>query len=193
MPRGVARIRPVVFVWTADGRMAPLPRFRKQCDSQFVVGEEYPLTILEARSRATHNHYFAWLGEAWKNLPEDIASDFPSAEHLRKTALCKTGWATQKNFVCESRDHAMQLAAFVRSVDTFAVITVRENIVRIYEAVSQSAAAMGAEPFKQSKNDVLNWVATLLDVKPAQLRREGERVFPEPKPQPKLLEDRSRR
>ena len=130
-------IRPVTFLWTADGRMAPMPRFKKLCDQQFVVGEEYPLTILEARSRRTHNHFFATVHEAWKNLPEDIATDFPSAEHLRKWALCKTGWSTMKTFPCETHDHARNLAIFARSADEFAVIEVRGNIVRIHQAKSQ--------------------------------------------------------
>jgi hypothetical protein len=161
--------------------MIPMPRFRKQCDQQFVVGEEYPMTILEARSRNSHNHYFASVHDAWKNLPEDIATDFPSDQHLRKTALCKTGWATMKNFVCETPEHARQLAMFCRSVDGYAVIELRGNIVRIFEAVSQDAANMGREDFQKSKDDVLNWIATLIDVKPAELRREGARTFPEPK------------
>lgn len=179
MARG--RIRPVTFIWSEQGHMIPMPRFRKQCDEQFVVGEEYPMTILEARSRNSHNHYFAAVHEGWKNLPEDIATDFPSPEHLRKWCLCKTGWSTMKNFVCDSDDHARNLAAFCRSVDGYAVIEVRGNVVRIHEAASQSAAAMGREEFMASKQAVLDKIAELLDVTPKQLRKEGERHFPEPK------------
>lgn len=180
--RRFVRIRPATFVYKGNGVLVSLPRHAKQCDAQFVVDEEYPMTILEARSRVSHNHYFATLHEAWANLPEDIATDFPSAEHLRKWALCKAGYAHEKNFDCESRDHAVQLGAFVRSVDTFAVITIRGNVVRIYEAASQSAAAMGKEEFQKSKQAVLDIVAGLLDVKPAQLAQQGARHFrPEPK------------
>lgn len=168
--------------------MVPMGRFRKQCNEQFVVGEEYPMTILEARSRNTHNHFFASVHEVWKNLPEDIATDFPSPEHLRKWALCKTGWSIMKNFVCETPDHAKQLALFARSIDEYAVIEVRGNIVRIHEAKSQSAAAMGKEEFQKSKSDVLDKIAELIDVKPAQLRKEAERSFPEPK---RIRDDRS--
>jgi hypothetical protein len=174
-------IRPVVFIWTSDGRMAPMPRFKKICDAQFIVGEEYPLTLLEARSRNSHNHFFATVHEAWKNLPEDIASDFPSTEHLRKWALCKTGWSTMKTFPCETHDHARNLAIFARSADEFAVIEVRGNIVRIHQAKSQSAAAMGKDEFQKSKTDVLDKIAELIEVTPKQLRREGERQFPEPR------------
>lgn len=174
-------IRPVTFIWTSDGRMAPMPRFRKMCDAQFVVGEEYPLAILEARSRRSHNHFFASVHEAWRNLPEGIAEDFPSSEHLRKWALCKTGWSTMKTFPCETLDHARRLAVFARSADEFAVIELRGSVVRIHQAKSQSAAAMGKEAFQASKTDVLSKIAELIDVTPTQLRREGERQFPEPK------------
>jgi hypothetical protein len=160
-----------------------MPRFKRQCDRQYVVGEEYVLTVLEPRSRATHSHYFACVSEGWKNLPEDIAVDFPSSEHLRKWCLCKTGWATMKTFPCESHDHARSLAIFARSADEFAVIEVRGEIVRIHQAKSQSAAAMGKEEFQKSKSDVLDKIAELIDVTPKQLRREGERQFPEPRRQ----------
>lgn len=176
-----ARIRPVTFIWSEQGHMIPMPRFRKQCDEQFVVGEEYPLTILEARSRNSHNHFFASVHEAWKNLPEDIGTDFPSAEHLRKWALCKTGWATMKTFPCETEDHARNLAVFARSADEYAVIELRGTIVRIHQAKSQSAAAMGKEEFQKSKQDVFDKISELLDVTPGELRKQGARTFPEPK------------
>ena len=84
-----ALIRPVTFIWTADGRMAPMPRFKRMCDQQFVVGEEYPLQILEARSRRAHNHFFASVHEAWKNLPEDVATDMPSPNILESLRFAK--------------------------------------------------------------------------------------------------------
>jgi hypothetical protein len=161
--------------------MVPMPRFRRQCDEQFVIGEEYPLTILEARSRNSHNHYFASLHEVWKNLPEEIAQEFPSPEHMRKWALCKTGYSTMKNFVCETNEHAVSLAAFCRSVDTYAVIELRGNIVRIHEANSQSAAEMGGEEFQKSKQAVFDKLSELIQVPVGQIRREGARTFPEPK------------
>lgn len=158
-----------------------MPRFKKVCDQQFVVGEEYPLMLQEPRSRNSHNHYFASIHEAWKTLPEDIASDFPSAEHLRKWALCKSGWSTMKTFTCESHEHARNLAIFARSTDEFAVIEVRGDIVRIHQAKSQSAAAMGREPFQKSKEDVFRQISELIGVSAGQLRKEGARQFPEPK------------
>lgn len=175
------RIRPVVYVWTGE-HMMPLPRFTRQCNEQFVVGEEYPLTILEARSRATHNHYFATLQEIWRNLPEKIAPRFPSYEHLRKWCLVQCGYSTERNFVCDTPDHAMRLAAFVRSVDTYAVIKVSDEVVQIFDAKSQSAAAMGKDDFRDSKNAVLELASSLTGTKSVEFKKEASKQFrPEPK------------
>lgn len=191
--RRVARIRPVTFVYKGNGVMVSMPRFIKQCDDQFLVDEEYPMTILEARSRATHNHFFACVHEAWLNLPDDIRyitdpvtgevrERYPSETHLRKDALVKAGFAVEKTFDCESRAHALRLGAFVRSVDTYAIIQIRGNIVRVYEAMSQDAASMGKEVFQESKSAVLDILSEMIRVKPAQLRKEAEKHFrPEPK------------
>jgi hypothetical protein len=175
------RIRPVTYIWTGDA-MVPLPRFKRQCDEQFVVHEEYPLTILEARSRASHSHYFACVHEGWANLPENIAHRFPTAEHLRKTVLVKLGYATVRTFACENLDHAMQLAAIIRSVDTYAVITVKESVVQVFDAKSQSAAEMGREEFQKSKDEVLQYIADLIGTSTTNLKKEGEKHFrPEPR------------
>jgi hypothetical protein len=189
----VRRIRPVTFVWDGN-HMVPMPRFRRECQEQFVVNEEYPLTILEARSRRSHNHFFACVHEAWMNLPDEeryitdpitgeLRERFASEDHLRKHALVKAGFYDEKNFVCETPGHAMNLAAFVRSVDTYAVISVRGNVVLIYEAKSQSAAAMGREMFQASKDAVLDVLSEMIRAKPADLRKEGAKHFPEPRRQ----------
>lgn len=169
------RIRPVVLVYKGDGRFVSLPRYAKQCDAQFLVDEEYPMSILEARSRASHNHYFAWLAEAFDNMPEKQKDRFKDAEGLRAKALVETGWCTEKNFVCDTADHALQLAANIRERSPYAVIIPRDNVVVVYDALSQSAAAMGKESFEKSKHDVIDWVSDLLGVKPGELKKNAGR------------------
>lgn len=177
----MAKIKPVAFVW--NGReMVPLPRYRQLCDQQFLVGEEYPLAMLDARSRKSHSHYFACVHEAWHNLPEDIKGRFPNEEYLRKTALVKTGYCIEKNFVCDTPSHAIYLAGAIRKVDGYAVITIKENVVHVYEAESQNANAMGAERFQQSKEAVFGWISELIGVSVTDLKRAGSRHFrPEPR------------
>ena len=185
MTSAPTRIRPIVFVWNGT-EMVPMPRMQKQCDMQYVVGEEYVLTVLEARSRESHNHYFAVLHLAWLNLPEDIAPNYPKPEHLRAKALVETGWCVERHFPCETRDHALRLASYVRSNNAYAVIAVRGNVVHIFEPMSQSAQAMGREAFQKSKDDVFEFIAGLLGVYPTLLRKETGKAFPEQR-NPRLI------
>jgi hypothetical protein len=161
--------------------MVALPRFLRQCDEQFLVNEEYPLTILEARSRASHSHYFACIHENYQNLPEALKDKIPSEEHLRAWALVETGQCTDKYFVCDSPEHALSLGANIRERSPLCVITISGNVVRTRDAISQSASAMGKEQFDESKRKVLDYIAGLIGVKRSELEKAGAKHF-KPKP-----------
>lgn len=169
-------IRPVVFVWTGQV-MVPLPRYMKQCRDQYLVNAEYPLALLEARSRASHSHYFASIHEGWLNLPEKIAHDFPSAEHLRKWCLIQAGYCTERNLVCDSAEHADALATLAGQADDFALVAVKGNVVKIFRAASQDAGSMGREEFQKSKTEVLDLISGLLQIKPSELQAMGDQIF----------------
>lgn len=173
----MVRIRPTVFVWTREGAMVPLPRFRKQCNEQFVVDCEYPLAMLEPRSRASHSHYFASVHEGWLNLPEKIAHDFPSSEHLRKWCLIQAGYCTERNLVCDSEEHANALAALAGQADDYALVIVSGNVVKIFRAASQDAANMGREEFQKSKTEVLDLISGLLRISVSDLQKMGDHIF----------------
>ena len=180
------RILPVAFGWRevdvvdADGvaerrmAMVPLPRYGNVCRRQFEEGEEYPLAPIEPRSRASHNHYFAALNEGFENLPE-TETRFPTSEHFRKWALVEEGYRDEKNYVCESPAHAKQLALLCRSLSEFAVIKVADRVVRIWEAKSQSAAAMGRDEFEASKKAVLGRLEQMTGVPRGTLKKEAGR------------------
>ena len=119
---------------------------------------------LEARSNASHNHYFSMLCELWSNLPDEIADNFPSIEHLRKRALIATGYRDERSFVCASKAEAQRLAAWVRPDYDFAAISVHGAAVVVWTAKSQSLRAMGKREFEASKTAVLDWVAHLIGV-----------------------------
>lgn len=162
---------PIVYEWDGDA-MKPLGRFKRTCDKEFVVGQLYPLVIAEARSANSHRHYFASLHEAWLNLPEDMAERFPTDEHLRKYALVKAGYADERSIVCGSKAEAQRIAAFVKPMDSFALIVVREATVKVFTPQSQSTKAMGAKIFQASKEAVLAIVAELVGVTPQAIERE---------------------
>lgn len=164
---------PVPCVWDGDAFVPP-SRFAKLCDKHFVVGESYPLVVHEARSQASHSHYFAALNEAWKNLREDVAERFPTSEHLRKYALVKAGFADERSIVCASKAEAQRVAAFIRPMDDYAVIVVREATIKVFTAKSQSMRAMGKADFQASKEAVLDVVSGMIGVKTGELKAHSE-------------------
>lgn len=181
-------MRPVVFDWRevdvidADGEMTrtkvmvPQRRYGNVAATQYELGEEYPLVVLEARSRASHSHYFAVLAEGFKNLPENISARWLTSEHYRKWALIECGWFTEKEIDFGSSSYAKRAAILLHDeFDEFARIFQPNNgsklIVR--RAKSQSAAAMGKDAFQKSKTDVLDLLASMVGVDTETLKRQA--------------------
>lgn len=153
--------------------MEPVPRYRKQCDEQFVVGQAYRMEVVEERSSASHRFYFAAIHEAWVNLPEDIADRFKNADHLRKWCLIKCGCCDEQNFILANETGAQAFAQFIGLREPYAVIDVKGRVVRIYTAKSQSIREMGKAEFEQSKRAVLDLVSSMTGVTSAQLQHEA--------------------
>lgn len=166
---------PLRYQWDGEA-MKVLPRFQRQADRQFVVGEVYTLAADWERSRRSHNHYFACINHAWLNLPERIAPRFPSPEHLRKWDLISTGYADMRETVCDTPDAARRIAAFIRPMDAYAVVEVVGNAVRIWTAQSQSLQAMKKKTFQESKDAVLGILSDLVAVERAVLANEASLV-----------------
>lgn len=164
---------PIPFRWTGDS-FEPLPRWAKDCDREFVVGQVYRLVEQQDRSQASHAHYFAAISEAWQSLPEAAAQQFPTPEHLRKYALIKGGYADSQTFAASSRAEALRLAAFIRPIDDFSVVTVDGATVTRWTARSQSMKAMGRVEFQRSKDAVLDVIAGLLGTTRDALNSAGQ-------------------
>ena len=160
--------RPIAFEWMGD---AMRPIHPKLADKEYVVGERYMLAPYEQRSTATHNHEFAWLNEAFMNLPERYAGEqfAQSSEHLRKYALIQTGYSNCQALVCGSKAEALRVAAFVRPMDEFSIVTVNGVVVNKFTAKSQSRRAMPKGEFQASKTAIMDFVAKLIGVEPEQL------------------------
>lgn len=161
---------PTAFTFR-DGVMTPkTPALAK---SRFDEGGDYLLVDVEDRSVKSHNHEFAWLNEAFKNLPERLAPDFPSPEHLRKRALIDAGYYRETIVDAGSNAAALRVAAFMRADDEFAVAVVNGPYAIKRVAKSQSRRAMLKEEFQASKTAVLEIVAGLIGVTPEALTREA--------------------
>lgn len=168
-------IPPLPYEWTGEA-MVPLPRVATMADKEFVIGEMYRLAPYEERSANSHNHYFAALNEAWQNLPEDIAERFPTAEHLRKWCLIKAGYRDERTIVASSKAEAQRIAAFVKPMDEFAVVAVKEATVIVATAKSQSHRAMGKKDFGESKQAVLEIAAEMIGRSPEMLTQHARRA-----------------
>lgn len=164
---------PTAFTWDAEACVM-VPKWPRLAAGRFTGCEDYLLAPVEPRSDASHRHEFAWLREAWKNLPEDMADEFPTPEHLRKWALIRAGYFNETLVDVGSNAAALRVASHLRARDDFAHVVVRGPLVVERTAKSQSTRAMGKADFQASKTAILDIVAAMIGVDPATLQRQQE-------------------
>jgi len=160
----------MAFVWNGE---AMIPARPKAADKAFVIGRRYWLEEVSDRSWISHRHEFAWIAEAWNNLPAAVAETFPSPEHLRKGALIATGWFREMVIEAGSAAAALRVAAYAKGRDEFAHVVTRGPTVVVRWARSQRMHGldkMDKAEFQQSKDDILGWISNLIGVSPEQLR-----------------------
>lgn len=163
---------PLTMRWEGDV-MRPVGRYAAEADKQFVIGQNYRMTEWQERSTATHSHEFAWLAEAWRNLPESLSDQYPSPEHLRKRALIEAGYYDEQIIDAGTNAAALRVASAFRSREEFSLVIVRQAFVVIRTAKSQSRRAMDRKTFQDSKTAVMEIVAALIGVSPETLTRES--------------------
>ena len=155
---------PLIFQWTGEAMVPASPFWARKADVAYVVGETYKMVEHHDRSANSHRHFFATVHDAWQTLPDELLETYPTSEHLRKKALIRTGHRDERSIVCASKAEALRLGAFIRPMDDYSIVDVREAVVRVWTAKSQSTKAMGAKAFQQSKSDVLDFIDALLGV-----------------------------
>lgn len=128
------------------------------------VGAVHGWQMAEHRSKSSHDHFFAVINEAWKSLPEDMADDFPSPEHLRKWALIKAGFCSETRIVCANNSEAMTLATKAKAMDRYSVVAIDGKAVTIWTADSQRRDAMGRQAFQEAKERALHIVSNLIGI-----------------------------
>jgi hypothetical protein len=162
-------IHPMIFDW--DGE-AMIPRHPRRADQLFVVGQHYSLIEQEERSAATHNHEFAWLKEAWMNLPEALADLYPTQEHLRKRALIEAGFYDETIIDAGTSAAALRVASAIRAREEFSLVIVRGPAVVIRTAKSQSRRSMKKQEFQASKTAIMEVVADMIGTTATSLSQE---------------------
>jgi hypothetical protein len=152
--------------YMGDGMFRCLHPKRIKLDPGAVHGWQ----MAEHRSKASHDHFFACVNEAWKSLPEDMADDFPSPEHLRKWALIKAGFCSETRVVCANNGEAMTLATKAKAMDKFAIVAIEGKAVTIWTADSQRRDAMGRAAFQEAKERALHFISLLIGTDAATLK-----------------------
>jgi hypothetical protein len=157
----VSAIPPLYFRW--DGEyMVPLRP--SAADRHYVIGQDYRLEVREERSVASHAHEFAWLTEAWKNLPEEVADLYPTPDHLRKRALIQAGYYDETIIDVGTNAGALRVASAIRAREEFSHVVVRGPLVAIRTAKSQSRRSMNKQEFQASKTALMEVVAAMIGV-----------------------------
>jgi hypothetical protein len=151
-------------IYLGEGRFeTATPYHRQRVDTCYGKGERVLLEeVGEARSLQSERHYFARLEELWENLPEWLAEEFASPTHLRKWALCKTGYCTKRSLVLRTNAEAIDAAALIGDLDEYIICEVIGRVVTMWIAESQSRKAMRNARFQQSKSDVLDYCEKLV-------------------------------
>jgi hypothetical protein len=125
--------------------------------------------LLNRRSRQSHDHFFAVVDKMWTHLPEPAAREFPTPDHLRKWCLIRRGYCDIDSVSCSSKAEAARIAAFIRPMDHYAVVTVEGSRIVRYKARSQKMREMGKAQFERSKRDVFDEIASIIGVGPDEL------------------------
>lgn len=171
---------PMAFRWVADvladdgGAMVPIRA--QSAARRYKDREEYVFVEYHDRSLESHDHQFAFIGEAWKQLPEKVMDLYPSPLALRKAALIDTGWFDEELIDCSTKAAAERVAASIRKRSDFSLVIIRGVFVIIRDAKSQSRRAMEKKDFQASKTAILEWVAALIGVTPETLTQNAGRA-----------------
>ena len=140
-------------------------------------GEVVLVTIESGRSTNSHKHQFAWINDAWANLPESLCAmpwaDTP--ETMRKHALIATGFHQTYTLDCGAMATARRVKAALVAAEAgkhgYAIGRVVGPVVTIWTPESQSLRAMGGKRFQESKTAILDWIAAQIGVEPEKLVR----------------------
>jgi len=155
----------------------PLHNSQDYCDEHFEVGEVVTLKEVRQKSDAARNHFFACVGKAWENLKE---GQFASQEHFRHWVVVQAGYYTCRDIAAMSSSHASRMAVeigqLVHSYAPYAIITVRGNAVRVYQARSLSGRAPDAltkAEFDDMHAKALMVMSDMIGTDVAELLRQG--------------------
>ena len=148
-----------------DGEhLIPLRKYAAICDRELTIGERFICGIEPLSSPASRRHFFAVINELFESWPETHPRQFATPDHLRRWALIRCGFRSERQFAAASPAEARRLATFLHGGDEYAEIAVNGNVVVEWKALSQKSYAMGREQFAKSKAETLAFLAEQVGV-----------------------------
>lgn len=144
-------------IWDGSAYTPRTPFMLRRATDRFGPGEIVVIQAENERSMRSHRHYFAQLHDLWLNLPERCAPEpwAQSPEHFRKRLLIWTGHSQATVYACASKAEAARLAAAIRPLAEYSMVSVRGATVTRLDAQSQAVKAMGYKAFQRSKDVTL--------------------------------------
>jgi hypothetical protein len=159
------------FTWNGSAMVPTRPDAAR---GVYELARHYWLEEVDERSWISHRHEFAFIADAWGNLPEALMELYPTPEHLRKAALIATGWYRENLIEAGSKEGARRVAAYVKGSDEFAHVVISGPAVIVKKARSQRTHGldrMQRKEFEASKQAILNWIANLIGVSAEDLQK----------------------
>lgn len=157
-----------------DGAFWPLESGGWAARARRFYGEgvEYLMEESPTPSTKTRSHFHATLAEVFKNLPAELAEQYPSIEHLRKRALIETGFCTHTVAVLDNVGQAVRVAGFLKNgTGAFNLVVRRDATVTLYVPLSERDIAKDKARYQDMKDKVLGWAAGLIGVKVDDLKK----------------------
>lgn len=168
--------RPIQVTWDGEVLRPTSTFWLNRAREAWGDGEILMVEAREERSSASHNHLFAAIAECWQNLPDEKKEQYPTPEHLRKWATIKAGFHDRRDMPCAGPASAMELARFIRPIDTYAVVLARGDVVSVYTAKSLSLRSMDKAAFAKAKEAILDVLGKLIGTTANDLSKAGEQA-----------------
>lgn len=162
---------PIRFTWDGEAMRPASPLWARKCDERYVVGAEYRLVEIQEQSERSRRHFHAVVRDAWLSLPDELAAQFETAEHLRKHCTIKAGFHDKRSIHCGSVAEARKVAAFIRPLDNYAIVTTSENVVTVWTALS--TRGLDHQTFQRLKDGCLEEISNLLGTDAGTLNQQG--------------------
>ena len=163
---------PIRWRWTGEAMEPASSLWARKADERYVVGMEYRMSEIREQSERSRRHFHAVVRDAWLSLPDDLAAQFETADHLRKHCTIKAGFHDKRSIHCGSVQEARKIASFIRPLDSYAIVTTADNVVTVWTALSTTG--LDHQTFQRLKDGCLEEIAKLIGTDADTLSRQGE-------------------